>query len=291
MNNSRIIFIGTSSFAVPILEKLIEHKYQILAIITGLDKPSGRKKELTSSPVKQTGLKHKLSILQPKRISDLYDKISQLKPDLIITASYGQIIDKKILDIPRHGSVNLHPSLLPKYRGPSPIQTAILNGDKKTGISIMLMDEKMDHGPIISQKEIKISSNDTYQSLEKKLSSKSASFLIKILPQYIKEQIKPQTQDESQASYSKMLTRQDGKIDWEKTTEAIERKVRAFYPWPGTWTDLNGKRIKILKAKAISKKQEASLPTGDGFLTLELVQPEGKKPMTGQEFFRGYRRK
>ena len=291
MNNSRIIFIGTSSFAVPILEKLIEHKYQILAIITGLDKPSGRKKELTLSPVKQTGLKHKLSILQPKRISDLYDKISQLKPDLIITASYGQIIDKKILDIPHYGSVNLHPSLLPKYRGPSPIQTAILNGDQKTGISIMLMDEKMDHGPIISQKEIKISSNDTYQSLDKKLSLESASFLIKILPQYIKEQIKPQTQDESQASYSKMLTRQDGKIDWEKTTEAIERKVRAFYPWPGTWTDLNGKRIKILKAKAISKKQEASLPTGDGFLTLELVQPEGKKPMTGQEFFRGYRRK
>jgi len=291
MNNLKIIFIGTSSFAVPILEKLIEHKYQILVIITNPDKPSGRKKELTPSPVKQTGLKHKLSVLQPDKISDLYDKISQLKPDLIVTASYGQIIDKKILDIPRYGSVNLHPSLLPKHRGPSPIQTAILNGDKKTGISIMLMDEKMDHGPIISQKEIKISSNDTYQSLEKKLSFESAGFLIKILPQYIRKQIKPQAQNENQASYSKILTRQDGKIDWNQSALEIERKVRAFYPWPGTWTNMNNKRIKILKAKATIKKQEASLPTGDGFLTLELVQPQDKKPMTGQEFFRGYKEK
>ena len=288
MNNLKTIFIGTSSFAIPILEALIQNKHQILAVITAPDKPSGRKKELALSPVKQTGLKHKLSILQPEKISNLYSKISQLKPDLIITASYGQIIDKKILDIPRYDSINLHPSLLPKYRGPSPIQTAILNGDKKTGVSIMLMDEKMDHGPIISQKEIKISSDDTYQSLEKKLSSESASFLIKILPQYIKGQINPQAQDENQASYSKILTRQDGKIDWSQSAQEIERKIRAFYPWPGAWTDLNGKRIKILKAKAVIKKQEASLPTRDGFLALKLVQPEGKKPMTGQEFFRGY---
>jgi len=278
MNNLKIIFIGTSSFAVPTLEKLIEHKYQILAIVTGKDKPAGRKKELTPSPVKQMGLKHKLPILQPEKISNLYDEISELKPDLTIVASYGQIIGKKILDIPNYGSVNLHPSLLPKHRGPSPIQTAILNGDKK-----------LDHGPIISQKEITISSDDTYQSLEEKLSFESASFLTKILPQYIEGKIKPKIQDEKKVSYSKIFTRQDGKIDWDQSTKAIERKVRAFYPWPGTWTEMNGKRIKILKAKATLKKQEASFPTGNGFLSLELVQIEGKKPITGQEFFRGYR--
>jgi len=276
-NNYKIIFIGTSQFAVPALKSLIENKYKIITVITSSDKPIGRKQEITHSPIKKTALEYNLEIIQPEKISDITSKISDLKPDLIITAAYGQIIPKDILNTPKFNSLNLHPSLLPKYRGPSPIQTAILNNDKTTGITIMLMDEKLDHGPIISQVKIKINNYDNYQTLEKKLSQEAATLLIKTLPQYFQDQIKPKPQEEKKASYTKILTRQDGKINWQQTAQEIEKKIRAFYPWPGTWTELNGKRIKILKAKI----------TNQGFLKLELVQPAGKKPMTGQEFFRG----
>ncbi len=269
MNSYKIIFIGTSQFAAPALKNLVENNYNIITVITGLDKPA-------PSPVKQTALKYNLKILQPEKISDIAFEISDLKPDLIITAAYGQIIPKNILNAPKFGCLNLHPSLLPKYRGPSPIQTAILNNDKTTGLTIMLMDEKMDHGPIVSQTEIKIDDRDNCQTLEKKLSKKAALFLIKTLPKYFQNQIKPKPQEEAKASYTKMLAREDGKIDWKQTAREIERKVRAFYPWPGTWTEFNGKRIKILKAKVVNKKLE-----------LELVQPAGKKPMTGEEYFRG----
>jgi methionyl-tRNA formyltransferase len=294
MNQPKIIFIGTSQFAVPALENLIKNDYNIISVITAPDKPVGRKQTITPLPVKQTALKYKLPILQPEKISEISSKIATLAPDLIIVAAYGQLISKSILDIPRLGCLNLHPSLLPKYRGPSPIQTAILNGDKTTGVTIILMDEKIDHGPIISQKEITIASDENYQTLEKKLAETAADFLIEILPRYIQGEIKPQTQDESKASYTKTLTRQDGQIDWSKSAQEIERMVRAFYPWPGAWTYFNSQRVKILKAKAIEKKEivdakkELILPTGEGFLLIEILQPAGKKPMTGQEFFRGH---
>jgi len=266
---------------------LIENKYNIITVITSPDKPIGRKQEITSSPIKQTALERNLKILQPEKISDIASKISDLKPDLIITAAYGQIIPKDILNTPQFNSLNLHPSLLPKYRGPSPIQTAILNNDKTTGLTIMLMDEKLDHGPIISQTEIKINDQFNYQTLEKKLSQEAATLLIKILPQYFQNEIKPKPQEEKKASYTKILTRQDGKINLQQTAKEIERKIRAFYPWPGTWTELNGKRIKILKAKTVNQENEQTIKTNQGFLELELVQPAGKKPMTGQEYFKG----
>jgi methionyl-tRNA formyltransferase len=233
-------------------------------------------------------LNYNLSVLQPEKISEAKKQISELNPDLIIVAAYRQIIPKDILDIPRFGSLNLHPSLLPKYRGPSPIQTAILNNDQTTGLTIILMDEKMDHGPIITQEKIDISPDDTYQTLEEKLAQLASDSLIKILPQYIQEEIKPKPQDENKASYTKILTRQDGKIDWDKSAQEIERMVRAFSPWPGTWTEFNDKRVKILKAKVVDKESKATIKTGDGYLFLELVQPAGKKPMTGEEFFRGH---
>jgi len=287
----KIIFIGTSQFAVPALKTLIKEKYKIITVITSPDKPIGRKQEITSSPIKKTALEYNLKILQPEKISDIASKISDLKPDLIITAAYGQIIPKDILNTPKFNSLNLHPSLLPKYRGPSPIQTAILNNDKTTGLTIMLMDEKMDHGPIISQTEIKINDQFNYQTLEKKLSQEAATLLIKILPQYFQNEIKPKPQKEEKASYTKILTRQDGKINLQQTAKEIERKIRAFYPWPGTWTELNGKRIKILKAKTVNQENEQTIKTNQGFLELELVQPAGKKPMTGEEFFKGYKAK
>lgn len=289
-NNPKIIFIGTSEFAVPALKSLLQNNYKIITVITSPDKPIGRKQEITPTPIKRFAEKYKLPILQPENILDIESKILNLKPDLIIVSSYGKIIPKSILDIPLLKSLNIHPSLLPKYRGASPIQTAILNGDKKTGITIMLMDEKMDHGPIVSQIEIDIKPNENYENLEKRLSKESSAFLIKTLPLYLNNKIRIQEQDESKVSYTKILSREQGEIDLNKSAVEIERMIKAFYPWPGTWLYLNKKRIKILKAKAIEKEQKTSIKTGNGFLLLEIVQPEGKKPMTGAEFFRGYKK-
>jgi len=279
MKKQKIIFIGTSSFAITTLEELIENNYEILAVITAPDKPVGRKQEVIPSPVKEIALKYNLLILQPKKIAEIEKKIHELKPDLILVSSYGQMIPKSILDIPKKKSLNLHPSLLPKYRGASPIQTAILNGEKTTGITIMKIDEKMDHGSIIAQQETDIKPDDTYESLESRLSEEITKLLIEILPRYFKNKIKPKIQDEDNATYTKILTRDDGRIDLKENVQKIERKVRAFYPWPGTWTEINNQRIKILKVKI-----------KDGFLFLELIQPAGKKPMTGEEFFRGHKK-
>ena len=284
----KIIFIGVSSFAVPALEALIKEKYSIIAVITSPDKPSGRKKEVFFSPVKKLAQEHNLNISQPDNISETKERIRQLKPDLIIVSSYGKIIPKEILNIPQFKSINIHPSLLPKYRGPSPIQTAILNGDKKTGITVIIMDEKMDHGPVIFQKELEILPDENYKELEKRLSQESGKILIKIIPEYIKKELIPQKQNEEKATYTKIILKEEGEIDFNKTAREIERKIRAFYPWPGTFFFLNKKRVKIIKGKAVNKKEKASLKTGQGCLELELVQPEGKKIMTGQEFFRGY---
>ncbi len=275
----KIIFIGTGSFAAPILNSLKE----IDLVVTAPDKPAGRKRTLTSPPVKEIALKNNIPFIQPEKISLVkFD----FKPDLIITADYGQIIPLSIINLPRLGTINVHPSLLPEYRGPSPIQTAILNGNEKTGITLMLIDEKIDHGPIIAQTEVSIS-NDDAQTLRDKLSQKAGIFLNKILPRYIRGEIEAKEQNEKEATYTKMLNRQDGKIDFKKeTAETIERKIRAFHPWPGTWTIIGKKRIKILKAK-ITKKEPLAIKTKKGFLQLETIQPEGKKPMSVKEFLAG----
>lgn len=290
MKKTKTIFIGTSEFAIPILEKIIrEPQFDVCCVITAPDKPVGRKKEITPPPIKTAALKNNLPVLQPKKISEIGGEILKLKPDLIITASYGQIIPKNILDIPQFGCINIHPSLLPKYRGPSPIQTVILNDDKHTGITIMLMNEKMDTGPIIAQKEIAVENNENYQDLEKRLSLESADFLLEILPQYIQGKIKPKTQNDTEASYTKILSRQDGQIDFKKSAQEIERMLLAFEPWPGVWTYFKKRRVKIIKAKAVQKPSETTIETSKGYLSLEIVQPEGKKPMSAKEFFRGLR--
>ncbi|MFH1460938.1 MAG: methionyl-tRNA formyltransferase, partial [Patescibacteria group bacterium] len=274
-----IIFMGASQFAVPTLEKLAKNNYQILAVITAPDKPAGRQQELTPPPVKELAGQLDLKIFQPIKIAEIKSEIKKLAPDLIIAAAYGQIIPQDILEIPSRGALNLHPSLLPKYRGPSPIQTAVLNGEQKTGLTIMLMDEKIDHGPIIGQKEILIAPDETYQTLERKLAQLAADYLLEILPQYLENKTELQPQDDSRATQTKILTRDDGKIDLNQDPFEIERKTRAFYPWPGVWTESNGLRVKIIKVKV-----------KDGRLYLELVQPQGKKQMTGQEFFRGHKK-
>jgi len=280
----KIIFMGTSQFGAIILEGLAQSDYKPCLVITTPDKPVGRKQIMTPPPVKISAQKYNISIAQPEKIKNLESKINNLKPDLGIVAAYGYILPQEILIIPKYGFLNVHPSLLPKYRGPSPIQTAILNGDKKTGVTIILMDEKMDHGPILAQRELEflISKKYTYLELSQELAVKGANLLLETIPRWVSNEIKPMPQDESKATYTKILKKEDGEIDWSKPAEKIERKIRAFNPWPGTFTFLkkNDKklRIKILEA-GVSKNNK---------LIIKKLQPEGKKPMTFEEFKRGY---
>lgn len=290
MKNIKIIFLGSSEFAVPALTALVRAGYRLAAVITPPDKPAGRRQELAVPPVKQAAQRRNLPVWQPKKISDTEARLAALKPDILVVAAYGQIIPPRILTIPRRGCLNIHPSRLPRYRGASPIQAAILNGDKKTAVTLMLMDEQLDHGPIISQQTVDISPQDTGQSLTVKLARQAAHLLIETLPQYLDGKIKPVSQDDAQATHTKPLSRADGRINWRKSAEEIARQVRAFYPWPGTWTEIDGKRMKIIKAKAVSKAGETTLPTGKGFLRLDEVQPAGKRIMSGENFFRGRRK-
>jgi methionyl-tRNA formyltransferase len=322
------VFMGTSGFAVPILESLLKIDYLSLnTIITQPDKKVGRKKILTPPPVKIFLLEAKLpigslaSILQPINIKDpkILKQLQTINPQLIIVAAYGQILPREIIKMPKYGCINIHASLLPKYRGASPIQTAILNGDQETGVTIIKMDKGVDTGDIISQEKIKISHNDTAQTLHNKLAKLGAELLVKTLPDYIRGKIKLIPQDSKQYSRispTKILTRKDGEIDWGKSAIEIERMLRAFTPWPGIYTFFKGKKLKILEV-AITPQPPLSkglddvavvsplirvVKTGqlyeakgkllvncsDGALILEKVQPEGKKIMTGQEFINGY---
>jgi len=285
-NKIRIIFIGTPEFGAIILEELVKNNYQPFLVITSPDKPVGRKQILTPPPVKLVAQKYKIPIEQPERIKNYESEIRNLKPDLVICAAYGQIISEEILKIPRHGCLNVHPSLLPKYRGPSPIQTTILNGDEKTGVTIMLMDEEIDHGPILAKRELEITnpkSKITYRELHDKLAEIGAKLLIETIPDWISGKIKPKTQDEKKTTYTKIIKKEDGKIDWKKPAQEIERQIRAFNPWPGAFTFIQkkGKKIRI-------KICQAELSKDNNKLIIKKLQPEGKKPMSFEEFKKGY---
>ena len=276
MKKIKTILIGTSEFAAKIFEKLLEAnfpKIDIMAVITALDKPTGRKQEIIPSPVKKFALNNlgvKLPnclILQPEKISspEWIEKIKKLNPNLIILAAYGQIVPKEILDIvsPRpygqdkYGALNIHPSLLPRYRGASPIQAAILSGDKISGVTIMLMDEEMDHGPIISNSQFSIfqpttdqpkAGKPTYEELSKKLANVAAELLIKTLPDWIEGKIKARPQEHSKATFCKIIKKQDGRIDWRKSAEEIEKQVRAFHKWPGVYTKTKDNKPQIISS-------------------------------------------
>ena len=279
---------------------MVDKKLNLISVITQPDRPSGRKKMLSMSPVKNFINNKKIKVLQPENISNITDDIMSMNPDIIIMISYGQIIPKKIIEIPKYGCINIHPSILPKYRGSSPIQSAIFNGDKQTGVSIMMVDEKMDHGDVLKVKRVKIE-NKNYTELHNELSILGADLLIAILPKLISGKIKPKKQDDKKAIYTKMLTRDDAEIDWGKKAIQIERQVRAYYPWPGTFAVLSdGKKLKIKKAsifkklgknkdfgKIVIKDRQVVVLCGTGSLLIEIVQPEGKKEMSGQDFILG----
>jgi len=300
----KTIFLGTPDFGAIILERLIKSGNKPFLVITEVDKPIGRKQIMTPSPVKVLAGKYDIPVAQPDKISDWNLEIKNLKPDLGIIAAYGQILPKDILDIPQYGFLNVHPSLLPKYRGPSPIQTAILKGDKKTGVSIIRISEKMDAGPILSQKEMELNQGETFLSLHDKLAEVGAELLLDILPKLSKGKAYFINQEEKEATYTKILKREDGKIDWQLPAKNIERQIRAFDPWPGSYTVWENRKIKIKKARLFRNPGNAKYPVGkvlvvldneigiqcgDGdFLAVEVLQLEGKKEIKADDFLRGY---
>jgi len=302
--NKNIVFFGTSEFGAIILEKMVQAGYSPVLVVTTPDMPSGRKQLLSPSPVKISAQKLNISVLQPEKLG--LAKLNLAKPslphpDLFIVASYGKILPQKILDIPTHGTLNVHPSLLPKYRGPSPVQAVILNGEEETGATIMLLDEKMDHGAILAQQELKIS-KPTYIELHNTLAEIGANLLIETIPHWLEGALTPITQDHSKATYTKHIKKEDGHIDWKNPALYIERQVRAFNPWPGTYTTFQGKLLKILKARVLeqtsSKKLgetfklqtgEIAVQTGSNALLVEELQLEGKKLMPSKEFLLGYK--
>lgn len=301
-NKIRTIFIGTPGFGLPALQNLIKDaSFDVVGIITQPDKPVGRKQIITSPPIKIEGEKNNIPVFQPEKICCIEGEILNLKPNLIVVAAYAQIIPEKILDIPKYGSINIHGSLLPKYRGASCIQASIINGDTETGVTIMKMDIGLDTGDILAQNSLKIASNDTSDTLYTKVSKIGAELLIPTLKGYIAEDIKPKKQDSSKSSYAKQLKKEDGKINWDNSAEEIERFIRAMFSWPGAWTTLNNKKIKILKAtiEAVQKKNkigelfiednQLAVQCSKDILFINNLQLEGKKETTGKEFIKGYK--
>jgi len=298
----KIIFMGTPDFGAPSLLSLID-QVNVLAVVTQPDKKVGRKQEVTESPIKKLALKHGIEILQPEKVkgnAEFIQRVKDLQPDLIVVVAYGFILPQEILDIPKYGVINVHASLLPKYRGASPIQAAILNGDKETGVTIMLIDDEVDHGPVLSEKTITITSSDNFESLHDKLAQLGADLLKDTLPKYISGEIEAVSQNEADATYCKILTKEDGKIDWAKPAEEIERQVRAFTPWPGSFAYWEDQTLKVLKAKyhndnyndnvgkIFKLKDGFAVVCGQGTLEILELQLEGKKPMSAKEFLNGY---
>ncbi len=290
---TKVVFFGTPEEVIPIAKRLNKNKsIKLLACVTQPDRPVGRKKTIIPSPIKTWATKKKISVLTPKEFDkDFYNQLESLvkktrKIDLFIVAAYGQIMPRKLLRIPKKGTLGIHPSLLPKYRGSSPVQAAIINGDSQTGITIFKMDEKMDHGPIISQFKEEIKPEDTTKTLYQRLFQVGAEVLVTILPEYMKGKIKTRKQDDEQATYTKILTKADGRINWHQTPQEIERFIRAMTPWPGAWTMVEleqagrrplKKRLKILSANLQNQK-----------LILDQVQLEGKTPTSWKQLQKGY---
>ena len=275
-----IVFFGTSEFAVPALEALHEAGFD-LTVITMPDQPMGRKKILTPPPIKITAEKLGLKILQPPKLKDdtFFEEYKSLQPDFCVIAAYGKIIAERYIDTPEYGFLNIHPSLLPKYRGPTPIQSAILNGDTETAVTIMQIDKDMDHGPILMQKKYAIGPDETFLELHDRLANEGSKLLIEIIENF--STITPHEQDHSQATFIKIYERADGKIDWSLSPQEIYNQIRALNPEPGTWTTWQDKILNIQEARI--KKQESREE-----LEIIKLQLEGKKETSFADFLSGH---
>lgn len=298
----KIVFMGTPDFAVGALDALVRAGHEIAAVVTQPDKPKGRGKELMSPPVKEFAVRHGIPVLQPKKIREpeAAAMLSRYDADLYVVAAFGQILTQEILDMPRFGCVNIHASLLPKYRGAAPIQWAILNGETVTGVTIQQMNAGIDTGDILSKVCVDICPEDTGDSLFEKLMHAGAALLNETLPRIEAGEVMPEAQDEAQATYAKRLSKEFGQIDWRESAGVIERKIRAFTSWPGAYTTLFGKPFKLWGARvadgpadgeagsiAAVTKEEIVVNCGKGRLALREVQLSGKKRMPVRDFLLG----
>lgn len=299
----RIIFMGTPAFSVPILEELINSKYEVVAVVTQPDRPVGRKKVLTPSPIKEVAVKHNIPLFQPEKISGSkeMEELLALKADLIVTAAYGQFLPTKLIHAPAYRSINVHASLLPKYRGGAPVHYAIIEGEKETGISIIYMEKKMDAGDILSQEKIRIENHDDVGTMFDKLSLLGRDLLMRTLPDVFEGNVTSTAQEESKVTFSPNIKREEERIDWNQSAEQIANKIRGMRPWPVAHALLNGERCKIWEAEKVD--DETSLEPGSliewdkdslylacgsqSILKVTELQPAGKKKMSAASFING----
>lgn len=304
MKKLRIVFMGTPQFSVPILEALI-NEYDVIGVVTQPDKEVGRKKILTPTPVKLCAIKHNIPVFQPKKIRKEYHEIKDLNPDIIITAAYGQIIGMELLDAPKYRSINVHGSLLPKYRGGAPIQRSIMNGDEYTGITIMYMEKGMDSGDILSQRKLKIEDSDNNETVFEKMSYLGRDLLLETLPLLIEGKITPIKQDESDVTYAYNILPEEELLDFTKEAKDVFNHIRALSPAPGAYFFLKGEKIKIYSSVVSELKHETEVGSiinvsKKGFMiacgnnsVLEIleIQQTGKNKISAREFANGALRK
>lgn len=300
----KVVFMGTSDFSVPTLQSLIDEKHEVLAVVTQPDKPKGRGKAVQFTPVKELAVKYDIPVYQPKRIKEneeFYQDMKALNPDVMVVVAFGQILPIEILELPKYGCVNVHASLLPKYRGAAPIQWVILDGEENTGVTTMLLDTGVDTGDMLLKKVIPIEEKETGGSLHDKLSFAGGPLLIETLKRIEDGTITRTPQGETQSRYASMLTKELGKIDFTKSAVELERLIRGLNPWPSAYTSLHGKTLKIWDANVVEGSQDAkpgeiiavgkssfTVMTGEMALEIMEMQLEGKKRMTSEAFLRGY---
>ena len=299
---ARVVFMGTPEFAVPTLRALAQ-AHTVIGVVTQPDRPAGRGRPMVASPVKEFAQQAGLPVIQPRKLREP-DAMAQLRawaPDLIVVAAFGQILKPAVLGLPPSGCLNVHASLLPRYRGASPIAAAILAGDAETGVTLMQMDEGLDTGPTLAQRAEPIRPDDTTPTLAARLAELGASLLIEILPQYLAGQITPRPQDSALATYAPQLKKEDGHLDFTRPAVELERQVRAFTPWPGAFALWGKQPLKILRVAVVAggfqgqaglimpSEHGPTVACGEGALALLQIQPPGKKPMAGADFMRGAR--
>jgi len=299
-NKEKIVFMGSPDFSLSALGALHEN-YSVVGVVTQPDRAGGRGRELKPPPVKELALELGIALIQPEKLNEpeAMEKLRAWAPDAIVVAAFGQILRQDVLDLPKFGCINVHASLLPRWRGAAPINAAILHGDEETGITIMKMDAGLDTGPILSQRSVRIKTEETAGSLFDKLSTLGAELLLDTLPKYFAGEIEPRPQPEEGTTYASMLKKEDGLLDFSQPAKELERKVRAFNPWPGAYFKWDGNLLKVHRASiGMGKMREGQrgvylgLPavgTSENILVLGKVQPAGKIPMPGKAFLAGAR--
>ena len=295
----KVVFMGTPIFSVPILDKL-NQEFEVVGVVTQPDRPSGRGQRVIESAVKGFASSNDIKAFQPDDINspESVTQIRNWNPDIISVAAFGQILKPELLTAPKYGCLNVHASLLPRWRGAAPINAAILHGDQITGVTIMKMAEGLDDGPILNQRSIPIKPDDTAGTLSDQLSALGAALLVDTIPPYIKDEILPKDQDHTQATYANMLKKKDGLLDFNNPADYLARKVRAYFPWPGSYTNWNDRRLLIHQASSANVTSPGpgvftiyegypAIGSAEGLLVLELLQLTGKRKLSGDEFLKG----